>query len=458
VFKTLAARLTFLYLLLFSVLSLLVFVIISYSLEENLLSRIDGYLVEETGEFATILEQGGLEAVRHEIRLETESRGVDQVFIRIYSDRRQTVAVSDLRSWINFPELNDLLTSSGEQPEFLTVDPPGQRGKVRLFHHPIGQGYTFQAGMLLTQDQLLIDRLRRSFVIGFVSSLIMGTLIGLYVSRKALTGVSKVRERTDQISQGDLSHEIHFHDQTEEVNHLISSVNHMQRQMRKLIGELQDVTNNIAHDLRSPVTRMRGLAETALIGESSPEDFRNMAGAVVEECDGLVGMINTMLDIAETDAGIKRLDLKQVDVGLMLQDVVDLFSTMAEDNQVGMRLSLAPDPLIVWADRSRLQRALANVVDNAIKFTPPGGTIRVEAAVAGAMVEIRIADTGIGIAKADLAKVCDRFYRGDHSRTTPGSGLGLSLVQAIIRSHGGELQIESEEGCGTKVIIRLPAA
>ena len=198
----------------------------------------------------------GLPAVRHEIRLETESKGVDQLFIRIYSAADGTVAVSDLRSWSALPELNNILTSVTSEPEFSMVDLP--LGNARIYHHPIGHGYIFQAGTLLLEDQLLLDRLRRFFAIGFVCTLIGGSFIGFYISRRALQGVDKVRESADLISHGDLSREILFHDKTEEINGLISSVNHMQRQIKKLIKELQDVTNNIAHDLRSPVTRMRG--------------------------------------------------------------------------------------------------------------------------------------------------------------------------------------------------------
>ncbi len=453
-FKTLAARLTFLYLLLFSILSLLVFGIISYSLEENLLSRADGYFVEEAGEFTTILEQGGMAAVRHEIRLETESKGVEQLFIRIYSPASGTVAVSDLRSWSTLPEFSDILLAAPAGSEFTMVDLP--RGNARIFHRSIGQGYVFQAGMFLIEDQLLLNRLRRFFAIGFVCTLIGGSFIGFCISRRALRGVHTVRERAELIGQGDLSQEILFQDKTEEINHLIAAVNQMQRRIKKLIQELQDVTNNIAHDLRSPVTRMRGLAETALTGESTEEDYRYMAGAVVEECDSLVGMINTMLEIAEADAGIKQLELVPLDVALMLQDLVDLFSTLAEDKHIRLGLTPVSGPLLVAADRSRLQRAFANLLDNAIKFTPVDGAIQVYTEVADEQVSIHIVDTGTGISKTDLPRVCERFFRGDGSRSASGTGLGLSLVQMIAHSHGGELRLLSEEGQGTEAILRLP--
>ncbi len=454
-FRTLAARLTFLYILLFCLLSLLVFAFISSSLEENLLSRVDDYFLEEAGEFATILHQGGLEAVRAEIRLETESKGVEQLFIRIYSDQQQSVAVSDLRSWSALPELQGL-NATGGQADFTMLELPGARGKARIFQQTIGQGYVFQAGMLLAEDQLLLTRLRSFFAVGFICTLIGGAVAGFWITKKALTGVRKVQERADLISQGDLSREIDFHDKSEEVNHMIASVNHMQRQIKKLIRELQDVTNNIAHDLRSPITRMRGVAETSLIGEASAEELRNMAGAVVEDCDCLVGMINTMMEIAETDAGIRPLATQQLDLALLLNDVVDLYSVPAEDKRISLELQLEAPSLPLVADRSRLQRAFANILDNALKFTPPGGRVLVTAALTDSWGTVRIADSGAGIAPADLPRVCERYYRADRSRQIPGTGLGLSLVQAIVQAHHGELEITSDGSSGTVVEVRLP--
>jgi signal transduction histidine kinase len=247
-----------------------------------------------------------------------------------------------------------------------------------------------------------------------------------------------------------------FQDRTDEINSLIHSVNHMQQKIKSLIHELQNVTNNIAHDLRSPITRMRGLAETNLTGEQTLEDYRELAGTVVEECDSLVGMINAMLEIAETDAGLREAPKMAVDLANIVDDVGGLFSTVAEDKGINLQVTVASSPLLVQGDRSRLQRVVANLLDNAIKYTPEGGKVAIRAAAEAEHILITVADTGIGIPPDEHRNIFNRFYRLDQSRSTSGCGLGLSLIQAVVRAHGGSVWVESEIGQGSVFTIKLP--
>jgi heavy metal sensor kinase len=456
-FRTLAARLTFLYSLLFTFLSLAIFVIVSYSLEAHLLGMVDHELKAEAEEFSRIISMDGLPALMREVQLENESEDVNEMFIRIFDADRKIVLSTDLQAWETLPAYPGGLTQ-GSAGWFETLTIPGQAKRARIFHQPIGMGYIFQSGIQLAKNEMLVDRFRKVFAATFTVVLLVGVFIGFHISSRALIGVSKVREAADQISCGDLSGEIMFQDKAEEINSLIHSVNHMQKRIKSLIRELQDVTNNIAHDLRSPVTRMRGLAETTLTGEQSLEEYRGLAGTVVEECDSLVGVINTMLEIAETDAGVKPLALQEVDITEIVKDVVELFSAVAEDKEIHVALKIGDSPLYVSGDRSRLQRAIANLLDNALKFTPRGGRVLLESRQEEVTVLIAVTDSGAGISHNDLPHVCERFYRADRSRSTPGTGLGLSLVQSIVKAHGGVLQVVSNETSGTRVTIRLKLA
>jgi signal transduction histidine kinase len=249
-----------------------------------------------------------------------------------------------------------------------------------------------------------------------------------------------------------------LHNQTEEVDDLIISINRMQLRIHTLIKELQDVNNNIAHDLRSPVTRIRGLAETTLSGDQSLLEYQGMSGSVIEECDSLVGMINTMLEIAETDAGVTPLDKISVNISAIIRDVAELYSPVAEDKNITISLKITDDPILISGDRSRLQRAFANLLDNALKFTQEGGWVALEAKRENHTAQIKIADSGSGISAKDLPRVWERFYRADRSRSTPGTGLGLSLVQSIILAHDGKIDITSTEGAGTQVTVYIDTA
>jgi len=455
-FRTLAARLTLLYALLFCLLALIVFVVVSKSLEDRLLGMVELELREEAEEFASVLDVGGLSVLKKQVQLESESEDVGKMFIRVFDAEQKVIASTDLQIWPVLP----VVPKPAGKPDsgwFETLSAPVYANAVRVYTQPLGDGYAFQMGVLLSESEMLMAHFRKVFAVAFIAVLLLGVAIGFYVARGALSGVQKVREAADRISCGDLNGEIIFQDRAEEINSLIHSVNHMQNKIKSLIQELQDVTNNIAHDLRSPVTRMRGLAETSLTGEQALEDYRGLAGAVVEECDSLVGVINTMLEIAETDAGVKPLILQPVDVAEIVRDVAELYSVVAEDKEIHLALKISDRPLIVSGDRSRLQRAFANLLDNALKFTPVGGRVLLEARQNGDGVGISVTDNGVGISSSDLPHVCERFYRADRSRSAPGTGLGLSLVQSIVHAHAGDLRIVSDETSGTQVTIHLNA-
>ncbi len=453
-FKSLASRLTALYTLLFAILALIVFSIINYNLKSNLLDRIDEKFHSDGREFIEIYQRGGLDAIHQEILLEEKAEGTEEMFIRIYSSNLQIVDSSNIEKWPGLSSKTELLNNLSK-PAFETLPLPTRSSHARIFYQPLGDGYILQTGMLLDDNEHLLSNFDRVFVFAFASMILIGVVVGFYISKKALAGVQRVRETADQISRGDLSQQITFDAQTVEINDLISSINRMQSRIGILIKELHDVTNNIAHDLRSPVTRIRGLAEITLSGEQSLTEYQNMSGAVIEECDSLVGMINTMLEIAETDARVKPLALESTDIAEIIRDVAELYSSVADDKGINISLRIAEEPLIIAADRSRLQRAFANLLDNALKFTPTGGWVSLATRLTESSVEIIIADSGIGIEEEDLPHVCERFYRADRSRSTPGTGLGLSLVQSIIQAHHGTMAITSAENTGAQISIAL---
>ncbi|WP_321393528.1 ATP-binding protein [uncultured Desulfuromusa sp.] len=456
-FKSLASRLTALYTLLFMVLSLLVFGVIQYNLKSNLHERIDQEFLGDGREFVEVYQLGGLEALTQAIHLETESEGPDLVFIRLYSADLQTIETSDMKSWTDLPQPAPTFKNLIRE-QFETIDLAAHSGQARIFYQPLGNGYILQSGTLLRFNEELLANFQHVFFLTFAFVLLIAVPIGFYISRRSLAGIKLVRETADQISRGNLSHKISFHDQAKEVNHLITSINRMQSRIQTLIKELQDVSNNIAHDLRSPVTRIRGLAETTLSGPQSLLEYQGMSGSIIEECDSLVGMINTMLEIAETDAGVTPLIKEPVNISTIIRDVAELYSPVAEDKNIRISLKIIDDPLIISGDRSRLQRAFANLLDNALKFTQREGWIALEAKQENHDVTVRIADSGAGISAKDLPRIWERFYRADSSRSTPGTGLGLSLVQSIILAHDGKINITSTEKAGTQVTVSFNIA
>lgn len=453
--RLLSVRLTLLYTLLLSVLALAVFFLAYNNLEKSLLQRVDEELLGEGREFVDYYQVHGLDSLIQLIELEAIGDGVDEVFFKVYSPERQVVMTSDLKAWHGLPPSSPLFDSS-QKMRFEKVELSGRSEHARLFYQDLGDGYLLQVGVLLTEDEQLLASFRRVCLVAFNLMVLCGGFVGWLMARRALRGIELVRHSADRISRGDLSQSIPLSRGSMEVENLTHSFNRMQSRVQTLIRELQDVSNNVAHDLRSPVTRIRGLAETTLTGPQSLEEYRELAGAVVEESDRLVGMINTMLEIAETDAGIRPPSGEKVNTVEMITDVADIYAVVAEDKEIAVAVSTPSQPLFVAGDRSRLQRVFANLLDNALKFTPRGGHVFLTASLKEGQVVFTVVDDGPGILTEDLPRICDRFFRGEQSRTTAGSGLGLSLAKAIIQAHGGRIDVQSPSGKGTTVIIHLP--
>jgi len=275
------------------------------------------------------------------------------------------------------------------------------------------------------------------------------------MARRSLSGVEKVTQTAMAIANGEMERRVPITGRGDEIDRLSGIFNHMLERIQSLITAMKDVTDNIAHDIKSPITRMRGLAEVTLTIERSLDEYQTMAANTVEECDRLLGMINTMLEISKTEAGVETLSLSEVDVSALIADASDLFYPLAEDNGLYVETN-TPSQCLLPCDRSKLQRVIANLLDNAIKYTPPGGKIIISAEEVDKKVIISVHDTGIGISPEEIPHIFDRFFRADKSRSVPGAGLGLSLVQAIVRRHGGQIKVSSSPGVGSTFTVVLP--
>ncbi|HMK51393.1 MAG TPA: ATP-binding protein, partial [Thermodesulfobacteriota bacterium] len=236
---------------------------------------------------------------------------------------------------------------------------------------------------------------------------------------------------------------------------LATTFNQMLDRIQTLLTEIKEISDNIAHDLRSPITRIRGTAEVTLTTGKSLNDYENMAASTIEECDHLLDMINTMLMISKTESGVHKLSLEEIDLATLVREACELFKPTAEDKDISLTFDI-PKPIHFMGDIQMIQRMISNLLDNAIKYTPPGGSVTASMNENDTHVVVSVKDTGCGISANDLPRIFERFYRCDQSRSQSGIGLGLSLARAIARAHGGDITADSLLNQGSTFTITLP--
>jgi signal transduction histidine kinase len=453
----LAFKLTLWYAVIFTVScfgALIVFYVATVSIIRH---RTDLELLKDAKEFSSAYTTKGIGELKAAMLTEMESEGAGNMFIRLVDRKGEDFTLPSGPDWgasdLGKASINRL--NAGENYYFETLALPGRPYPFRVLTSSIAPDMIIQIGQSLEDDERLMEACREvlSVTLGLIAA--FAALGGFLFARRALAGVEEVTKTANEISKGAFSRRVDVKGRGEEIDTLAETFNRMVGKIEILIRGMKEMTDNIAHDLKSPITRIRGIAEATLTGNNPLKDFDLVSGSIVEECDRLLVMINTMLDISEAEAGVANLAIEGVDVAQVVREACDLFQPVAENNQIRIDQRVTRNATI-RGDKMKIQRAVSNLLDNALKYTPQGGTVT--ALVEGELdrVILTVKDTGPGISDHDLPHVFDRFFRGDRSRSLPGTGLGLNLTLAIARAHGGDVKVNSISGQGSTFTMTLP--
>lgn len=455
--NTLSFRLTLWYALIFTLTSLLALSIFYYRISQITMGNTNDELLEELEEFHVLMQKRDVDQVILDIGFEAQSKG-NGVFYRLLTNDGVVLKAINMETYGNVSVSDAALEALRRNEKYViqTIQMPAHEYDVRVIYGAISPTIIFNMGLSLKDNYKYLGVFQKLIILLMIPLFFIAAFIGWFLARQALKGVEEVTQTAIKISNGAIDKRVKVKRRSYEIDRLASTFNSMLDRIQSLMKGMQEMNDNVAHDLRSPLTRIRGLAEITLMGKKSIEDYSEMAASTIEECDKLIAIINTMLDITETESGVSLFQSEPLDIVDLIGSACELFDPIAKEKEVRLTTVL-PDRLFIQGDKSKLQRLVTNLLENAIKYNRRGGTVTISASKDNQQVNIRVEDTGLGIPEEELPHIFERFYRCDRSRSLAGIGLGLSLAKAIVKAFGGEIYVQSTLNKGSIFTVSLPA-
>ena len=374
------------------------------------------------------------------------AQNVDDDAVYLLTDREMKHIAGNLPSW---PKN---VTEAGPFYE-LPVMRAGMKALATVQAYDLPGGYHLLIGRDIKVRAQLRKMLTDALLWAVVVVILMATIGALVIRSLFRRTLANISATSIAIAGGDFAKRVRLTGRGDEFDQVAEVINDMLDRIGRLMDGVRQVSNAIAHDLRTPITRARTRLEDAALHAETADDLRAAIERATLDLDGIVGVFQALLRIAEIEAGSRRSSFARVDLTPMLAEVADLYGVVAEERDITLQLQ-APEAVPAFGDNAMLQQAIANLVDNAVKFSPDRGVVRLTASVATSIL-IAVEDNGPGIPLEDREKATDRFYRGEAARSTPGSGLGLSLVLAVAQLHGGTFRLEDNRP-GLRAILSLP--
>ena len=439
-YRTTVFRLTALYVCVFAValalLGVATYAVVDHALENKLDDRIQA----ESAALQSSYQSGGIQTLLVSIKIHEQSHPNGALDYAVVQDGKRIAG-----------RLKNLPNEAGwfSQPY---KEEAGEAGMRRFFVVSLHPGLELTVAADPEQVEEITQAIFGGFLSAFVAVLLLGAIGAVALSHALMKRVAVIRRTAEAIVEGDLKRRIPRQRNGDDLDLLSQTLNHMLDRISELMESLRQVSANIAHDLKTPLAHLRNRLEQ--MREHPPQAQAAAAEEAVSRVDGILATFSALLRIAQIEAGTRRAGFADLDLSQLCESVVETFAPAAEDAGQRMQTQVLPG-ILIHGDRELLTQALANLIENAIHHTPAGTTIQTAVEIRGDHVSVSVTDTGPGILAAELPQVFQRFYRGTSARNVSGSGLGLSLVKAVVELHGGTIEA-TNTGPGLSIALDIP--